>query len=162
MRMLIATMLQVLPDATQNQTVQPIYTDNTSVWHHMSDALHQSLYRVLSLLIAVLPGILAFIVALAVFTAIGMVLSALLRRGLALAKFDERLTRERGVTSDWTPSSSPTAIIARVSFWACVLIGLIIGVSAFDASYATGAPLPISLLAVPDSCGRSNHSSSRR
>ena len=43
---------------------QPMYADNATIWHHMSDALHQSLYRVLSLLIAILPGILAFFVAL--------------------------------------------------------------------------------------------------
>jgi uncharacterized membrane protein len=121
------------------------YSDNASIWHHMSDALHQSLYRVLSLLIAVLPGILAIFVALALFTAIGAVLSVLLRRGLTLVKFDERLSRNRG-NAEWTPSSSPTALIARVSFWGCVLLGLIIGVSAFDASYATGAALPVSML----------------
>ena len=146
MRMLIATMLQIAPDVPQDNAVHTVYVDNPSIWHHMSDALYQSLYRVLSLLIAILPGILAFIVALAVFTLIGMGLSALLRRGLAIAKFDERLMRERSVSADWTPASSPTAIIARASFWACVLIGLIIGVSAFDASYATGGQLPISLL----------------
>ena len=43
---------------------QPPNADNASILHHMSDALHQSLYRVLSLLIAILPGILAFFVAL--------------------------------------------------------------------------------------------------
>ncbi len=36
--------------------------------------------------------------------------------------------------------------MARGSFWARVLLGLLIGVSAFDASYATSTPLPISLL----------------
>jgi len=111
----------------------------------MSDALHQSIYRVLSLLIAILPGILAFFVALAIFTLIGMALSAVLRRVLTWAKFDDRLTRDRS-DADWTPSTAPTALIARVSFWACILLGLIIGVSAFDASYATAATLPISLL----------------
>jgi hypothetical protein len=64
MQNILATMLQPAP----NQALQPLYADNTSIWRHMSDALHQSLYRVLSLLIAILPGILAFIVALAVFT----------------------------------------------------------------------------------------------
>jgi len=118
--------------------------DNSPIWHHMSDALHQSLDRVLSLLIAVLPGLLACFVALAVFTLIGMALSALLRWGLTAARFDDRLTRGRG--AEWTPSSSPTAIVARASFWACVLLGLLIGASAFDVSYATGAPLPILLL----------------
>jgi uncharacterized membrane protein len=111
----------------------------------MSDALHQSLYRVLSLLIAILPGILAFFVALGVFTFIGMVLSALLRRGLKAAKFDDRIARDRGDVN-WTPLTSPTALVARTTFWGFVLLGLIIGVSAFDTSFATATTLPISLL----------------
>lgn len=123
----------------------PAYSDNASILHHMSDALHQSLYRVLSLLIAILPGILAFFVALCIFTLIGMGISALLRRGLTWIKADERFARTR-LAVDWTPSSSPTEVVARSSFWACVLLGLVIGVSAFDASYATSTPLPISLL----------------
>ncbi len=124
---------------------QPAYSDNASILHHMSDALHQSLYRVLSLLIAILPGILAFFVAFCIFTLIGMGISALLRRGLTWIKADERFARTR-LAVDWTPSSSPTEIVARSSFWACVLLGLVIGVSAFDASYATSTPLPVSLL----------------
>jgi hypothetical protein len=122
----------------------PVIVDDSSIWHHMSDALHQSLYRVLTLLIAVLPGILAFFVALAVFTLCGMLISWLLRRCLSWVKFDLRLARLSG--DGWAPASPPTEIVARASFWACVLLGLIIGVSAFDASYATGTALPISLL----------------
>jgi len=139
MQKVLAIMLQTIPD----KMTQVAYTDNASIWHHMSDALHESLYRVLTLLIAILPGILAIFVALTVFTLIGMAISALLRRALSIAKFDDYLARTRG-SDDWTPSSSP--IIARASFWAFVLLGLIIGVSAFDASYATAAALPISLL----------------
>jgi hypothetical protein len=137
--------LATTPQTSPGPTLQPLYVDNTSIWHHMSDALHQSLYRVLSLLIAILPGILAFIVALAVFILIGMALSALLRRALTAAKFDERLARSRG-NIDWAPATSPTALVARVSFWGCVLLGLIIGVSALDAAYAMGASLPSSLM----------------
>ena len=137
----LAALMQVTPSDRSG----PIYPDNPSVWHHMSDALHQSLYRVLSLLIAILPGILAFFVALAVFTAIGMLISAILRRALAWTKFDEYVARTRG-NADWTPATSPSALIARGSFWICVLLGLIIGVSAFDASYASATTLPISLL----------------
>jgi uncharacterized membrane protein len=141
MKNVLALMLQQMP----SDSPTPMYVDNASIWHHMSDALHQSIYRVLSLLIAVLPGILAFFVALAFFTAVGMGISALLRRGLAWAKFDDYLARTRG-SAEWTPTSSPSALIARGSFWVCVLLGLIIGVSAFDASYATASTLPISLL----------------
>ena len=124
--------------------LQPVYIDEGSIWHHMSEALHQSLYRVLTLLIAVLPGILAFFVAILVFTVSGVVISWALRRSLTWLKFDARLVRKSG--SDWAPSSSPTEIVARFSFWACVLFGLVIGISAFDTSYATGTALPISLL----------------
>lgn len=139
------TILVTLLQSTQSQTPQPLYGDNATIWHQMSNALHQSLYRVVSLLIAVLPGILAFFVALAIFTLIGMVLSALLKRALTAAKFDDRVVRSRS-GAEWTPSTSPTALVARASFWICVLIGLIIGVSAFDASYASAVAFPISLL----------------
>jgi hypothetical protein len=141
MQNMLATLLQ--PDAYQ--TSQVLYVQSPSIWQLMSDALHQSLYRVLSLLIAILPGILAFIVALLVFTLFGMALSAILRRCLSIAKFDEHLARNRGDAS-WAPTTSPTVLIARASFWSCVLLGLIIGVSAFDASYATATTLPSSLL----------------
>lgn len=137
----LATMLQTVQD--YNSPPSPLVADNGSIWHHMSDALHQSVYRVLSLLIAVLPGILAVFVALTLFTLIGMALSTILRKGLTFLKFDEKLNRGN---SEWAPSSSPTALIARATFWGCVLLGLIIGVSAFDVSYATGAPLPVSML----------------
>ena len=140
MERLIGMMLQTV----QNYNPPPSITNNSvPLWTHISDALQQSVYRVLSLFIAVLPGILAVFVALTLFTLIGMGLSSLLRRGLTLVKFDERLNRGN---PEWTPSSSPTLLIARGAFWACVLLGLVIGVSAFDASYSTGTPLPISIL----------------
>jgi hypothetical protein len=137
----LAAMLQT----SVNQTSRPVPADNASIWHHMADALQQSFDRILSLLIAILPGILAFLVSLAVFGLIGIALSALLQRGLTAAKLDEHLAHGRG-NSDWVPSTSPTALIARLSFWACILLGLIIGVSAFDASYATATTLPSLLL----------------
>jgi hypothetical protein len=141
MQNILAMMLQ----PTQNNMSPSPYGDNGSIWQQMSEALHQSFYRVISLLIAVLPGILAFFVALAVFTVIGMALSSLLRSGLKRVKFDDRVTRNRG-DFNWVPSSSPTTIVARTSFWGCVVLGSIIGVSAFEASYATGTGLPISML----------------
>ncbi len=82
MHNILVVMLQTIRDDAS----QPTNADNGAIWHHMSDALHQSLYRVLSLLIAILPGILAFFVALAVFTLIGMAISALLRRGPRLGQ----------------------------------------------------------------------------
>jgi hypothetical protein len=139
MQNLAANLLQTM----QNAPVLPLYSGG-SMWQHMSDALHQSFYRVLTLLIAVLPGILAFFFSLLVFSLSGVLISWIVRRCLSWLKFDRRLASKAG--SDWTPSSSPTEIVARCSFWACVLLGLIIGVSAFDTSYAAGTDLPMALL----------------
>lgn len=141
MSYLLAILLQ------KDRTVMPYppYTDNISMWRQMSDALHMSLYRILSLLIAVLPGILAFFVALGVFTLMGLAFSALLRWILALFKFDTRVART-GAGADWTPSTSPTNLAARISFWIFVFLGLIIGVSAFDTSYSVGGVMGFSLL----------------
>lgn len=132
------------PDQYSNSQPQPIYTDSPSVWQHMSDALHLSVYRVLSLLIGILPGLLAFILALALMTALGMLFSFLIRKGLTAAKFDERFAHSQN--SDWSPTQSPTSLAGRVVFWGSVLLGLIIGISAFDASYSAGSSLNISLL----------------
>lgn len=139
------TILASLFQLSENQAPAPPTFDNGSLWHNMSQALHQSLARVLSLLIAVLPGILAFFVALAVFAVIGLVFSWILRRALLLAKFNDRVARYRG-SADWTPMNTPSEIAGRVAFWGFVLIGLIIGVAAFDTSYATAGVLPFPLL----------------
>ena len=104
-----------------------------SMWDHMSAALRQSVERVSSMLINILPGLLAFILALAVMTALGMLLSWALRRILTAAKFDERLARTQTSVADWSPEHSPTALIARIAFWGCVLLGLAIGISTLDA-----------------------------
>lgn len=127
------------------QGVQPFDVDNSPVWHDMSNALHQSLDRVLSLLIAILPGILAFFAALAVFSLFGVVLAAGTRRFLLLIKFDDRVARRQG-SGGWSAVTSPTDMASRIVFWGFVLLGLVIGVSAFDTSYASAAALPISLL----------------
>lgn len=136
----LANILQTNPLAL----TPPASMDEGSIWRHISDALHQSIFRVLTLLIAVLPGILAFFVAVGIFTLCGVVLSWLSRRCLSWIKFDTRFARMSG--DGWAQATPPSEIVSRASFWICVLFGLIIGVSAFDASYATGTALPIMLL----------------
>jgi hypothetical protein len=91
---------------------------------------------VLFKLASFLPALLALFLAVLVLSAVGAGLAALLRRILTAIKFDERVSRNQvGTVSDWAPSHSPTALVARTVFWACVVLGVFIGVSAFDAAY---------------------------
>jgi hypothetical protein len=83
-----------LPAVQAGQPVYPI-PHTPSVWEHMSTALHDSIYRVLSLLISLLPGLLALVLAIGVLTAVGALAAWALRRILTSIKFDERLARNR-------------------------------------------------------------------
>jgi len=127
--------------------VDPNSATNPSLWHHMSDALHQSVIRVVSLLISILPGMLALVLTVSIMAALGMLLSYLVRKGLRGAKFDERLAKnDAGAIADWSPAHSPTALAGRVILWTCVLLGLVVGILTVDASYAMDSALTVSLL----------------
>ena len=111
-------------------------------------ALRESMHRVLVKLVSFLPGLLALIVAVVVMTALGALLAAALRRILTAVRFDERFARTQTANvADWTPDHSPTVLIARTAFWACVVLGFVIGISAIDASYSGNSQ--ISLLLIP-------------
>jgi hypothetical protein len=112
-------------------------------------ALKDSMHRVLVKLASFLPGLLALLVAVVVLTAIGALLALMIRRALGAAKFDERFARSQTAdVTDWSPGHSPTALIARIAFWACVLLGFIVGISAFDASYSGSSQIAPILIPV--------------
>jgi hypothetical protein len=98
-------------------------------------ALSDSISRVLTKLAVFLPGVLALILAVALLTLIGAGLAWGIRAILVRMKFDERVARDNSAgVSDWAPAHSPTLLVSRIVFWACVLLGLAIGISAYDAA----------------------------
>ncbi|HEU5340673.1 mechanosensitive ion channel family protein [Edaphobacter sp.] len=118
------------------------------MWQQVELALSQSTHRVMVKLASFLPALFALLVAILVLTLIGAGVAALLRRILTSARFDERLARNSiHAVSDWVPSHSPTQLVARIVFWAMVVIGCFIGVSAFDAAYPGDQQL--SLMIIP-------------
>lgn len=123
------------------QIFHPVQTP--SIWDNMSDALHDSLLRVINLMIGVLPGLLALLLAVAVMAVIGWVLSFIVRKILISARFDDRLAANQSSgIADWSPGHSPTLLAGRTVFWGCVLLGLILGVSALSAFITTDSGTP--------------------
>jgi len=117
----------------------------------IESALRQSMHRVLVVLVSFLPGVLVFLLAVIRLTAFGLLLAAIVKRILVAARFDERLasretTGSPASISDWAPSHSPTLLIVRVILWACILLGVAIGISAIDASYSANSQLEQFLL----------------
>ncbi|MGI4852741.1 MAG: hypothetical protein ACRYF4_01690 [Janthinobacterium lividum] len=105
------------------------------MFSQVKDALFDSFSRVLTRLAVFLPGLLALILAVVLLTLIGAGLSWAIGKLLTRLRFDERVGKQNSAgVSDWAPSHSPTLLIGRVVFWACVLLGIAIGISAYDAA----------------------------
>jgi len=116
------------------------------MWQQVELALSQSAHRALVTLANFLPGLLALLLAVIILTVIGALLAALFKRLLTAIRFDERLSRNSVVPLDWAPSHSPTLLVARAIFWANVILGFLIGISAFDAAYAGNSQMSFFLL----------------
>jgi hypothetical protein len=117
------------------------------MWQQVELALSESAHRVLVKLASFLPGLLALLLAVCVLTLIGAGLAAILRRILVSIGFDERLARHPiAAVTDWAPSHSPTLLLTRAVFWASVLLGCFIGISAFDAAYPGEPQLSLFIL----------------
>jgi hypothetical protein len=117
----------------------------------ISTALLQSIHRIILVLVRFLPGVLAFLLAVIIFALIGAGLAALVRRLLTALHFDDRLAAHEAAGSpaqlaDLSPARSPSLLLSRAAFWLCILAGLAIGISAFDASYASDSHVSAFLL----------------
>ena len=106
------------------------------------------MHRAFVKLASFLPGILALLIALVLLTAVGALLAYVLRRVLTKIRFDERLnsTNVAAGVSDFSPAHSPTLLVSRIAFWACVVLGFMVGISALDASYSNNSQVSIFLL----------------
>jgi hypothetical protein len=100
------------------------------VGHTLSDSMAQAMGRFASLL----PGILAFLLAVILFSLIGGLLAWVVRRILISLRFDERLGRGADAVTEWSPSQTPAKLASRLVFWVFVIIGITVGVDAFGAS----------------------------
>ncbi|MGQ0702627.1 MAG: mechanosensitive ion channel family protein [Gemmatimonadales bacterium] len=105
------------------------------MWEQVNAALSQSLTRVLTALAGVIPGILAMLISVVLAGVLGWLLAAVLGQVLRWAKFDQNLER-LGLDSlaEWSPSRSPTRLVARLVFWVVLLLGVLVGLAALDPS----------------------------
>jgi Conserved TM helix len=108
------------------------------MWEQTKNALGQSTERFLTQFAGILPRIVALVVAFLVSILLAWIVAALVRRLLISMRFDEHLTRW-GVSSisEWAPTISPTLLVSRATGLFIVLMGLLIGIAAFDAELTT-------------------------
>jgi hypothetical protein len=100
--------------------------------------LNEATARVTKSIAEFLPGLLALAVILLVTVAIAWIGRIMIRRSLQRIDFDKRV-EQWGFTglAEWSPSGSPSRLIAGLTYWFIFLIGLTIGLSALDATLAS-------------------------
>jgi hypothetical protein len=105
------------------------------MWIQIQQALNKSTGRVITEIANLLPGIAALIVALLVAGILAWIVAFLLRRSLRRIHFDDRMATWgfHGV-AEWSPSTTATTLITRSVTWVILLIGFLIGISAFDVT----------------------------
>jgi hypothetical protein len=109
------------------------------MWDHIEQALQDSMGRVTTKIATLLPGILAFILALLLFLVLAWLFALIMRSVLKAVRFDERLGSGAHTLAEWSPNNTPTSLVTRIVFWAFVAMGVLVGLSAFEAASAEPA-----------------------
>ncbi len=104
------------------------------MWKQAVQSLQESMGRAVTKIATLLPGILAFVIAVILFAGIAWLFAFLTKRLLTAIKFDERTGKAASGISEWSPESTPSQLVVRTVFWVFVVIGVLVGLTAFDAS----------------------------
>jgi len=106
----------------------------------MSNAARQGTERIAHFL----PGVLVLLVLLLVAIVSSIVVRLLLLRIFRSLDFDRRATHMGfSVLTDWTPTGKPSLFLARGAQWVVLLLGLLVGLSALDATIPTALALAV-------------------
>jgi hypothetical protein len=105
------------------------------MWSKINGLVVESSNRIMAGIANFLPGVLALIVILLVTILVTVIVRRVLRRFLQKVDFDGIVSRwgfPEVVT--WLPKQSPSLMAIRIVNWCIILIGLLIGINALDAS----------------------------
>ena len=108
------------------------------MWEHINEALGDGVHRVLQGVVDFLPGLVILLLALVCASVVAWVVSRLTRALLRWVKFDKRM-EALGFAglADWSPSRSPTLLVAKIAWWLIIMFGLLVGLAGFAADLAS-------------------------
>src|SRR5688572_16830306 len=108
------------------------------MWDKVLFDLQQTFSRVFASLAYVVPAAGAMLIAVLIAAIIGIVLRWILVRFLRAVRFDQRHDDwGLSVVAEWSPSRSPIRLVGRVVTWASLLIGVLFGLAALEATLMT-------------------------
>ncbi len=105
------------------------------MWHEIQRIVDRAMTRIADNVANFLPGVVVLAVILALAVLIALVTRYVLLHMLRGLDFDRRAS-QFGVSigADWPTGVSPAVFIARAAYWTVLLLGLLIGLTALDAT----------------------------
>jgi hypothetical protein len=114
------------------------------MWEQVQLVLAQSLERVWTVLLSILPGFVAMLLVVGGSLAVAAAVRWFLRRSLARIGFDKRAQALGiGVGRDGARGHAPSALVARGTFWTLVLLGIALALDVFGASTTSAIGLAL-------------------
>ncbi|HEY1469878.1 MAG TPA: hypothetical protein VGF61_12605 [Candidatus Acidoferrum sp.] len=107
------------------------------MWDQVKQALVQSTTQFLTRFARLLPGMVALILALLVSIILAFILAFVVRRLLTRLRFGERLVQWGFSSPAELPTKSPALLVSRAIAGLVVLVGFLIGITAFDAEWTS-------------------------
>jgi hypothetical protein len=104
----------------------------------VNEVLQQTAARLTTALAEFLPGLLAFLLIFVLTIIVAFGLRSIIRRALRRIEFDNRMAQWGFSTlNEWSPSRSPTLVIAQAAFLTILVLGVLIGISAVDSRFTS-------------------------
>jgi hypothetical protein len=105
------------------------------MWEQIHGLVVQASDRIVTGIANFLPGVLALIVIIAVTVVLTVIVRMALRRFLRSVDFDGMVARWGfPEIAEWSPKHSPSLMAIRIVNWGIILIGILMGVNALDAT----------------------------
>ena len=105
------------------------------MWNEANQILHQAAQRIARSVANFLPSLLALGLVLMLTVVVAWMVRVMVRRSLRRFDFDRRAGQWGfSAMGEWSPSKSPTLLMARLAFWTVMLLGALAGLSVLDAN----------------------------
>lgn len=105
------------------------------MWEQIQEIFRRAAIRTADNVANFLPGLTVLLVILVGAFMVALAVQMILLRLLRGVEFDRR-AQQMGlaVLSDWSPTGGPSTLVARTAMWVILVLGLLVGISALDAT----------------------------
>ena len=112
------------------------------MWNEVSAIMRNAAAQGTERIAHFLPGVLVLLVLFLVAVLSSIVVRIVVLRLLRGLDFDRR-AMHFSVLTDWAPAGKPSLFVARAAQWTVLILGLLIGLSALDATIPTALALAV-------------------